>query len=142
MVSQSNMLKLQNPEVFEWKVVKAKVKGKKKNFKSTFDYLLSKYVNQTTESRDWSSKGSATPSLKQDRSRSHRSSYASNVIKIGSMDVTINDQVNNKILDHGLVAMTLKSRGQREGAKTIKGGQQEEESTSKATPNHQKRMEV
>jgi hypothetical protein len=50
MVSQSKMLKLQNPEVFEWKVVKAKVKGKKKNFKSTFDYLLSKYVNQTTES--------------------------------------------------------------------------------------------
>jgi hypothetical protein len=58
------------------------------------------------------------------------------------MDVTINDQVDNKILDHGLVAMTLKSRGQREGAKTIEGGQQEEGSTSKATPNHQKRMEV
>jgi hypothetical protein len=41
-----------------------KVKGKKKNFKSTFDYLLSKYVNQKTESIDWSSKGSAAPSLK------------------------------------------------------------------------------
>jgi hypothetical protein len=39
-------------------------KGKKKNIKPTFDYLLSKYVNQKTESRDRSSKGSATPSMK------------------------------------------------------------------------------
>jgi hypothetical protein len=45
-------------------VVKAKVKGKKKNIKLTFDYLLSKYVNQKTESRDRSSKGSAAPSMK------------------------------------------------------------------------------
>jgi hypothetical protein len=95
------MLKPKNPEVDEWKVIKAKVKGKKKNFKLTFDYLLSKYVNQKTESRDRSSMESATPSLKQDQSCSHRSGYASNVIKIGSADVTINDQVDNKILDHG-----------------------------------------
>jgi hypothetical protein len=52
MMSWPKMLKLKNPEVDEWKVVKAKVKGKKKNFKLTFDYLLSKYVNQKTESRD------------------------------------------------------------------------------------------
>jgi hypothetical protein len=96
--------------VDEWKVVKAKVKGKKKNFKSTFDYLLSKYVNQKTESRDQSSKGSAVPSLKQDRSHSHWSGYTSNVIKIGSMDVTINDQVDNKILDHGANNKSLASK--------------------------------
>jgi hypothetical protein len=53
------MLKPKNPKVDEWKVVKTKVKGKKKNFKPTFDYLLSKYVNQKIESRDRSSKGSA-----------------------------------------------------------------------------------
>jgi hypothetical protein len=58
------MLKPKNPQVDEWKVVRAKVKGKKKNFKPSFDYLLSKYVNQKTELRDRSSKGSATPSLK------------------------------------------------------------------------------
>jgi hypothetical protein len=85
------MLKPKNPKVDEWKVVKAKVKGKKKNFKPTFDYLLSKYVNQKNKSRDRSSKGSALPFLKQDRSRSHRSSYASNMIKNGSMHVTINE---------------------------------------------------
>jgi hypothetical protein len=101
MVSRPKMLKPKNPEVDEWKVVKVKVKGKRKNFKPTFDYLLSKYMNQKIKSRDRSSKGSATPSLKQDRSHSHRSGYASNMIKIGSMDVTINDQVDNKILDHG-----------------------------------------
>jgi hypothetical protein len=39
------------------------------------------------------------------------------------------------------VAVTSKSREQREGAKTIEGGQQEG-STSKATPEHQKRMEA
>jgi hypothetical protein len=103
------MLKSKNPEVDEWKVVKAKVKGKKKNFKPTFDYLLSKYVNQKTKSRDRSSKGSATPSLKHDRSRSHRSGYASNVIQIESMDVTINGQVDNKILDHGASNKSLAS---------------------------------
>jgi hypothetical protein len=91
-------------------VVKAKLKGKKKNFKPTFDYLLSKYVNQKTESRDRSSKGSATPSLKQDQCRSHRSGYVSNVIKIGSMDVIINDQVDNKILDHGASSESLASK--------------------------------
>jgi hypothetical protein len=64
MTSRSKMLKPKNPEVDEWKVVNAKVKGKKKNFKPTFDYLLSKYVNQKTELRDWLSKGSAVPSLK------------------------------------------------------------------------------
>jgi hypothetical protein len=64
MTIQPGMLKRKNPEVDEWKVAKAKVKGKKKNFKLTFDYLLSKYVNQKTESRDQSPKGSATPSLK------------------------------------------------------------------------------
>jgi hypothetical protein len=40
------------------------------------------------------------------------------------------------------VVATLNSREQREGAKTIEGGQQEEESTSKATPEHHKRMEA
>jgi hypothetical protein len=64
MVSQPKILKPKNPEVDEWKVVKAKVKGKKKSFKPSFDYLLPKYVNQKTESRDRSSKGSAAPSQK------------------------------------------------------------------------------
>jgi hypothetical protein len=64
MMSQPKMLKPKNPEVDQWKVVKAKVKGKMKNFKPTFDYLLSKYVNQKTELRDQSSKDSAAPSLK------------------------------------------------------------------------------
>jgi hypothetical protein len=72
-------------------------KGKKKNFKPTFDYLLSKYVNQKTELIDWSSKGSAASSLKDDRSHSHRSGYVSNVVKIGSVDVTIDDQADKKI---------------------------------------------
>jgi hypothetical protein len=103
------MLKPKSPEVDEWKVFKAKVKGKKKNFKPTFDYLLSKYVNQKTVSRDRSSKGSVAPSLKQDRSCSHRSGYTGNVIKIGSIDVTINDQVDNKILDHGASRKSLAS---------------------------------
>jgi hypothetical protein len=61
----------EEPEVDKCKVVKVKVKGKKKNFKPTFDYLSSKYLNQMTELRDWSSKGSAVPSLKHDRSCSH-----------------------------------------------------------------------
>jgi hypothetical protein len=103
------MLKPKNPEVDEWKVVKVKVKGKKKNFKPTFDYLLSKYVNQKTESRDRSSKGSAVLSMKHDRSCSHRLGYASNVIKIGSMDITINDQVDYKILDYGASNKSLNS---------------------------------
>jgi hypothetical protein len=103
------MLKPKNPEVDEWKVVKAKVKGRKKNFKPTFDYLLPKYVNQKTESRDRSSKESASPSLKHDRSRSHRLGYASNVNKIRSLDVTINDQVDSKILDHGANNKSLAS---------------------------------
>jgi hypothetical protein len=103
------MLKPKNPEVDEWKVVNAKVKGKKKNFKPTFDYLLSKYVNQKTELRDRLSKSSAMPSLKQDQSRSHRSGYTSNVIMIGIIDVTINDQVDNKILDHGARNKSLAS---------------------------------
>jgi hypothetical protein len=107
MTSRPKMLKPKSPEVDEWKVFKVKVKGKKKNFKPTFDYLLSKYVNQKTVSRDWSSKGSVAPSLKQDRSRSHRSGYTGNVIKIGSIDVTINDQVDNKILDHGASRKSL-----------------------------------
>jgi hypothetical protein len=38
------------------------------------------------------------------------------------------------------VAATSKLREQREGAETIEGGQQEEESTSKATPEYQQRM--
>jgi hypothetical protein len=59
--------------------------------------------------RDRSSKSSVALSLKQDRSRSHRSSYASNVIRIESMDVTINDQVDNKILDHGVSNKSLAS---------------------------------
>jgi hypothetical protein len=63
-MSWPKMLKPKNLEVDEWKVVKVKVKGKKKNFKSTFDYLLSKYVNQKTGLRDQSSNGSATLSLK------------------------------------------------------------------------------
>jgi hypothetical protein len=57
------MPKPKNPKVDEWKVVKAKVNCKKKNFKQTFDYLLSKYVNQKAELRDWSSKSSAVPYL-------------------------------------------------------------------------------
>jgi hypothetical protein len=109
MVSRPKMLKPKNPEVDEWKVVKVKIRGKKKYFKPTFDYLLSKYVNQKTESRDRSSKSSATPSLKQDRSRSHRSDHTSNVIKIGSMDITIIDQVDNNILDHGAINKSLTS---------------------------------
>jgi hypothetical protein len=147
-IGQTGPTMVSRPEVNEWKVVKAKIKGKKKNFKLSFDYLLSKYVNQKTESRNWSSKGSATPSLKHDRSRSHRLGYASNVIKIGSMNVTINDQVDNKILDHGArnkslaseymqskvvpswlisyskeeVTVTSKLREQREGTETIEGG--------------------
>jgi hypothetical protein len=40
------------------------------------------------------------------------------------------------------VAATSKSREQREGSETIEGGQQEEGSTSKATPKHQKSMEA
>jgi hypothetical protein len=46
MVKWPKMLKPKNPEVDEWKLVKEKVKGKKKNFKPTFDYLLSMCVNQ------------------------------------------------------------------------------------------------
>jgi hypothetical protein len=109
MTSRPKMLKLKNPEVDEWKVVKARVKGKKKNFKPTFDYFLSKYVNQKTKSIDRSSMGSTTPSLKQNRSRSHRSGYTNDVIKIGSIDVTINDQVDNKISDHGASNKSLTS---------------------------------
>jgi hypothetical protein len=109
MMTLPKMLKSKNPDVDEWKVVTTKVKGKKKNFKPTFDYLLSKYVNQKTDSRDRSSKGNAAPSLKQDRSRSHRSGYASNMVKIGSMDIAINDQVDNKILDHGASNKSLSS---------------------------------
>jgi hypothetical protein len=45
MMSRPKMLKPKNPKVDEWKVVKAKVKGKEKNFNPTFYYLLSKYVN-------------------------------------------------------------------------------------------------
>jgi hypothetical protein len=37
-----------------------------------------------------------------------------------------------------VVAVTSKSREQREGAKTIEGGQQEEKSISKVTPEHKK----
>jgi hypothetical protein len=109
MMSRPNMLKQKNPEVDEWMVVKVKVKGKKKNFKSTFDYLLSKYVNQKTESRDRSSKGSVVLSMKQDRSCSHRSGYVRNMIKIGSMDITINDQVDYKIIDYGASNKSLNS---------------------------------
>jgi hypothetical protein len=66
-------------------------------------------VNQKTESRDWSSKGIVAPSLKHDQSRSDRSSYTSNVIKIWSMDVTINGQFDNKILDHAASNKSLAS---------------------------------
>jgi hypothetical protein len=38
--------------------------------------------------------------------------------------------------------VTSKSREQRDGAETIERGQQEEGSTTKATPKHQKRMEA
>jgi hypothetical protein len=67
-------------------------------------------MNQKVESRDHSIKNSVAPSLKQDQSRSHRSGYASNVIKIGSMDVTINMQVDNKILDLGASSKSLASK--------------------------------
>jgi hypothetical protein len=58
------MLKPKNPEADKWKVVKAKVRGKKENIKPNFDYLLSKYVNQKAALKNWSSKGIATPSPK------------------------------------------------------------------------------
>jgi hypothetical protein len=118
MVSQPKMLTPKNPEVDEWKVVKVKVKGKvvkvkvkgkKKNFKPTFDYLLSKYVNQEIVWKDQSSNGSVASYLKQGRSRSHRSGYASNVIKIESVDVTSNNQIDNNILDHGATNKSLTS---------------------------------
>jgi hypothetical protein len=110
MVSQPKMLKPKNPEVDKWKVVKVKLEGKKKNFKLTFDYLLSKYVNQETILRDRSSKGSVVQYLKHDRSRSHRSGYVNNVIKIESVDVTIDDQVGNKILGQGVNNKSLASK--------------------------------
>jgi hypothetical protein len=40
------------------------------------------------------------------------------------------------------IVATSKSREQREGDETIEGGQQKEGSTSKATLEHQKRMEA
>jgi hypothetical protein len=40
------------------------------------------------------------------------------------------------------VTVTSKSREQRDRAETIERGQQEEGSTTKATPKHQKRMEA
>jgi hypothetical protein len=42
------MLKPKNLEADKWKVVKAKVRGKKENFKPNFDYLLSKLVDNLT----------------------------------------------------------------------------------------------
>jgi hypothetical protein len=75
-------------------------KGKMEIFKHNFDYLVSKYVNQKAVSKNRSSKGIATPSPKLDRSRSYLFGQTSNVIKIGSMDVIIDDQVNQKTLDH------------------------------------------
>jgi hypothetical protein len=42
------MFKPKNLELYKWKMVKAKEEGKKGNFKPTFDYFLSKYVNQRT----------------------------------------------------------------------------------------------
>jgi hypothetical protein len=67
-------------------------------------------VNQKTVSKDWSSKDIATPSLKQDRSCSYRSGQTSNVIKIGSMDVIIDNQVNQKTLDHEISNESLTSK--------------------------------
>jgi hypothetical protein len=58
------MLKPKNPEADKWKVVKAKVRGKKKSFKPNFDYLLSKYVNQKAVTKNRSLKGIAAPSSK------------------------------------------------------------------------------
>jgi hypothetical protein len=58
------VLKPKNPEADKWKVVKAKVKGKNESFKPNFDYLLSKYVNQKTVSKNRPSKDITTPSPK------------------------------------------------------------------------------
>jgi hypothetical protein len=101
------MLKPKNTEADKWKVVKAKVKGKKEIFKPNFDYLLSKYVNQKAISKNRSSKSIVAPSPKQDRS--HQSSQTSNVIKIGSADVIVDDQVNQKNLDHEIIYKSLAS---------------------------------
>jgi hypothetical protein len=101
------MLKPKNPEADKWKVVKAKVKGKKESFKPTFGYLLSMYVNKKTVLKNRSSKGIVAPSLKQDRS--YLSGQTSNVIKIGSMDVIIDDRVNQKPLDHEISNKSLAS---------------------------------
>jgi hypothetical protein len=94
------MLKPRNPVVDKLKVVKTKVKDKNENFKPIFDNLLPKYVNWKTVSKNRSSKGITSPSPKQDRSHSHRSGQVSNVIKVGSTDVTIDTQINHKVLDH------------------------------------------
>jgi hypothetical protein len=100
------MHKLKNPEADKCKMVKAKVRGKKENFKSNFDYLLSKYVNQKAASKNQLSKGIAAPSPKQDRSCQ---SSQTSMIKIGSMDVIIDDQVNKKTLDHEISSKSLAS---------------------------------
>jgi hypothetical protein len=97
-IIQPKMLKPKNPEANKWKVVMAKVRGKKENFKPNFDYLLSKYVNQKASWKNRSSKGIATLCLKQDRSC--QSCQTSSMIKIGSMDVIIDEQFNQKTLDH------------------------------------------
>jgi hypothetical protein len=75
-----------------------KCQSKRGNFKPRFDYLLSKYVNQKTILKNQSSKGITSSPLDQNRSRSHQSGYASNVINVGIMDVTIDENSNDRLL--------------------------------------------
>jgi replicative DNA helicase len=64
-------------------------------------------VNQNAASKNRSSKDIATPSLKQDQSC--QLGQTSSMIKIGSMDVIIDDQVNQKTLDHEIRSKSLAS---------------------------------
>jgi hypothetical protein len=56
------MLKPKKPEVDKWKMVEGNYMVKKVDFKPTFDYLLPKYVNQKTISKNQSLEGIATSS--------------------------------------------------------------------------------
>jgi hypothetical protein len=67
-------------------------------------------VNQKVVLKNQSSKGIAAPSSKQDRSCYYRSGQTSNVIKIGSMHVIIDNQDNQKTLDHEIRNKSLTSK--------------------------------
>jgi hypothetical protein len=64
--TNKKILKPKKHEVDKWKMVKGNEHGKKVDFKPTFDYLLPKYVNQKTISKNQSLKGIATSSPNQD----------------------------------------------------------------------------